>query len=115
MIENNNQNVKDDQEETFLERKIDIYGAITTPWELFRETLVNFTWGFMGNASVVFVSQGKDFLVFMNFVFYYLLISYIVNRNKYTTRLGKFIILPGSAAFGAYTGYKAAQFLANLI
>jgi hypothetical protein len=50
-------------------------------------------------------------MVFMNFILYYLLISYIVNRDKYKTKLGKFIILPGSAAIGAFTGYKLAQYI----
>jgi hypothetical protein len=44
-----------------------------------------------------------------------MLISYIVNRDKYKTRLGRFIILPGSASIGAFTGYKVAQFISNFI
>jgi len=38
-----------------------------------------------------------------------------VNRKKYETMLGKFIILPGSAAAGAFTGYKLAQMISNFI
>jgi hypothetical protein len=51
----------------------------------------------------------------INFILYYLLISYIVNREKYKTKLGKFIILPGSAAIGAFTGYKLAQYISLFI
>jgi hypothetical protein len=29
--------------------------------------------------------------------------------------LGKFIVLPGSAAIGAFTGYKLAQLISNFI
>jgi hypothetical protein len=43
------------------------------------------------------------------------MISYIVNRKKYETMLGKFIVLPGSAAAGAFTGYKLAQIISNFI
>ena len=98
-----------------LDEKINIYGAITTPKELIIETLINFMWGFMGNSIVVFMSNEIDVMVFLNFIFYYILISYIVNRDKYQTRLGKFIILPGSAALGAYTGYKIAQHISFLL
>jgi len=98
-----------------LNKKINIYGAITTPKELIIETLINFMWGFMGNSIVVFMSKEIDVMVFLNFIFYYMLISYIVNRDKYQTRLGKFIILPGSAALGAYTGYKIAQHISFLL
>ena len=80
-----------------------------------RETLINFVWGFLGNSIVVFVSKELDLLVLINYIVYYILISYIVNRKKYDTILGKFIVLPGSAAAGAFTGYKVAQMLTTII
>lgn len=80
-----------------------------------RETLINFIWGFLGNSIVVFVSKELDLLVLLNYIVYYILISYIVNRKKYDTILGKFIVLPGSAAAGAFTGYKVAQLLVNIV
>ena len=89
--------------------------AITTPNELIRETLINFTWGLLGNSVVVFVSKEIDFMVLINYIVYYILISYIVNRKKYETMLGKFIVLPGSAAIGAFTGYKLAQIIAHTL
>ena len=98
-----------------LNQKLNIYGAVTTGKELIKETLINFMWGFMGNSIVVFLSKEIDIMVFLNFILYYMLLSYIVNRNKYQTRLGKFIVLPVSASFGAYTGYKVAQFISLLV
>jgi len=89
--------------------------AITTPAELIRETLINFMWGFLGNSIVVFVAKELDFLVLINYIVYYMLISYIVNRKKYETMLGKFIVLPGSAAIGAFTGYKLAQMITQVL
>jgi hypothetical protein len=97
--------------ENLFEKKINIYGAITTPGELIRETITNFLWGFVGNSIVLFISKELDAMVFINFLVYYSLMSYIVNRAKYTTRLGRFIILPGSAALGAFAGYKTAQWI----
>ena len=98
-----------------LDREISVLDAITTPNELIRETFINFTWGLLGNSVVVFVSKELDFLVLINYIVYYILISYIVNRKKYETMLGKFIVLPGSAAIGAFTGYKLAQIIAQII
>ena len=98
-----------------LSKTINVYGALTSPAELIRETLVNFFWGFMGNSIVIFMAKGMDAMVILNFIFYYMLISYIVNRDKYTTRLGKFVILPGSAAFGAFSGYKLAQYISTVL
>ena len=98
-----------------LKKEINILDAITTPGELIRETLINFMWGFLGNSIVVFVAKELDFLVLINYIAYYILISYIVNRKKYETMLGKFIVLPGSAAIGAFTGYKLAQAITSII
>jgi len=92
-----------------------VLDAITTPNELLRETLINFMWGFLGNSIVVFAAKELDFLVLINYIVYYILISYIVNRKKYDTILGKFIVLPGSAAAGAFTGYKLAQLITQII
>jgi hypothetical protein len=100
---------------TGLEKEISVLDAITTPAELIRETLINFMWGLLGNSIVVFVSKELDFLVLINYIVYYMLISYIVNRKKYETMLGKFIVLPGSAAIGAFTGYKLAQIIAHTL
>lgn len=98
-----------------MNKEISVLDALTTPNELIRETLINFTWGFLGNSIVVFVSKELDLLVLINYIVYYILISYIVNRKKYDTILGKFIVLPGSAAAGAFTGYKVAQLLTTII
>ena len=72
-------------------------------------------WGFLGNSIVVFAAKELDFMVLINYIVYYVLISYIVNRKKYETMLGKFVVLPGSAAAGAFTGYKLAQIIAQLV
>lgn len=103
------------KDRNMLFEQVDIYGAKTTPYELIRETIINFAWGFVGNGVTVFISREIDAAVLISFVIYYILISYIVNRAKYETRLGKFIVLPGSAAIGAFTGYKVAQIISSLI
>ena len=104
-----------DSKKTGFDKEISVLDAITTPNELIRETIINFSWGFLGNSIVVFVSKELDFLVLINYIVYYILISYIVNRKKYETMLGKFIVLPGSAAIGAFTGYKVAQLLTQML
>lgn len=99
----------------FFTKEINIVGAKTSFIELTTETLVNYFWGFIGNSLVIFMSRGIDSAVFFNFTLYYLLISHIVNKEKYTTRLGKFIVMPLSASLGAFSGYKFAQFISTLI
>ena len=102
------------KDQNILKNELNIYGAITTPLELITETLINFSWGFFGNSIVVFMAKEIDLAVLINFFLYYMLISYIVNRAKYESIFGKFVILPGSAALGAYTGYKVAQLISQV-
>jgi hypothetical protein len=98
-----------------LLKDINLTDGKTSPAEIIRETAINFSWGFAGNSIVVFMSKGIDMAVLINFILYYIAISYIVNRARYETRLGRFVILPGSAAIGAFSGYKFAQFIASII
>lgn len=103
------------KKKTGIHKEISVLDALTTPKELLRETFINFAWGFLGNSIVVFVAKELDLMVLINYIIYYILISYIVNRKKYDTILGKFIVLPGSAAAGAFTGYKLAQVITQII
>lgn len=96
-------------------KEIKVADANTSVWELIRETLINFSWGFFGNSIVVFMAKEIDMAVLINFFLYYILISYIVNRAKYESIFGKFFVLPGSAALGAFTGYKVAQFISTFL
>jgi len=95
--------------------KFNIVDATTSLSELFREIGINFMWGFVGNSIIVFMAKGIDTAVAINFFLYYMLMSYVVNRDKYKTRLGRFVIMPISASVGAFLGYKFAQILSKLI
>ena len=90
-------------------RKFVLGDATISSNELVRESSINFLWGLIGNSIVVFMAREIDFAVAVNFVMYYLLMSYIVNREKYKTRVGKFVIMPVFASMGAFIGYKFAQ------
>ena len=89
--------------------------AKTTPLEILRETVINFFYGFAGNSIVVFMAKEVDVAVFINFILYYTFLSFIVNRNRYETYFGKFVVLPGAAALGAFTGYKMALWLTSIL
>ena len=99
----------------FFTKQIKVGDANTSMSELFVETFINFSWGFFGNSLVLFMANEIDLAVLVNFLLYYTLLSIIVNRAKYETKLGRFVILPGSAALGAFTGYKVAQLISQLI
>jgi len=46
---------------------------------------------------------------------YYFYVGKVINRPKYVTSLGKFIMFPVPTALGAFTGYKFAGLLSSLM
>jgi len=77
--------------------------------------LSNFLYGFLGAVVVVSITVGIDIAVFLAYLSYYFFLGKIVNRPKYVTDLGKFIVFPIPTAVGAFTGYKLAPYIINFI
>lgn len=83
-----------------------------TPKEEIRgAALENFIYGFIGSVIVVFITNRIDIAVLISYLCYYFFVGRVVNRPKYVTSLGKFIMFPIPAALGAFTGYKLANML----
>lgn len=83
----------------------------TTSGELRQAAFENFVYGFIGSIIVVFISNRIDIAVLISYLCYYFFVGKVVNRPKYITSLGKFIMFPIPAALGAFTGYKLASIL----
>ena len=95
-------NIKKEYRET---SKREIRGAI----------LENFVYGLLGSILVVFISERVDILVLIGYMVYYFYVGKVINRPKYVTSLGKFIVFPVPTALGAFSGYKLAYILATYI
>ena len=85
----------------------------TEPREIRRATLENFVYGFLGSVLVVFIAERIDILVLLGYMVYYFYVGKVINRPKYVTSLGKFIIFPVPTALGAFVGYKLAYLLST--
>lgn len=86
----------------------------STP-ELTSAILDNFLFGLLGAILVVFIAERVDILVLLGYMIYYFFLGRVVNRPKYVTSLGKFIVFPVPTALGAFTGYKLAYVLTGLM
>jgi hypothetical protein len=87
-----------------------------TPKKEIREAVIdNFTFGLLGAILVVFVAQRVDILVILGYMTYYFFLGRVVNRPKYVTSLGKFIVFPVPTAIGAFTGYKIAYLITDIL
>ena len=97
-----------------IDRKFQFLDAETSARELIIETLVNFLYGFIANTVTVFIILKYDIAILINFLIYYMFVSIVINREKYQTKVGKYMIFPSAAALGAFVGYKLAFLLSNL-
>lgn len=79
--------------------------------EVLRAVIDNFTFGLLGAILVVFITEKVDILVLLGYMTYYFFLGRVVNRPKYVTSLGKFIVFPAPTSIGAFTGYKLAYIL----
>jgi len=82
--------------------------------ELVSAVLDNFIFGLLGAVLVVFIAERVDVLVLLGYMIYYFFLGRVVNRPKYVTSLGKFIVFPVPTALGAFLGYKLAYYLTLL-
>lgn len=87
----------------------------TEQGEIRRAVLENFIYGLLASTLIVFINTKIDVLVLLGFMSYYFFVGKVVNRPKYVTSLGKFIVFPIPAAIGAFTGYKLAYVLSQLM
>lgn len=89
---------------------------MTSPYELWVEgVLYNFLYGFLGAVVIVAVNLRIDVAVLISYMIFYFFLGKIVNRPKYVTDLGKFIVFPVPTALGAFIGYKISPLLINLL
>lgn len=75
----------------------------------------NFIYGFLGTIVIVAITIKIDIGVLIAYLLYYFFLGKIVNRPKYVTDLGKFIVFPVPTALGAFIGYKVAPLLIGLL
>jgi hypothetical protein len=88
----------------------------SSPQEVWIDgVLYNFLYGFLGAVVIVAVSLRIDMAVLISYMIFYFFLGKIVNRPKYVTDLGKFIVFPVPTALGAYVGYKISPLLMNFL
>lgn len=88
----------------------------TPPKEFWLDGVVsNFIYGFLGAMIIVAVATRVDMAVLLTYMLYYFYLGKVVNRPKYVTDLGKFIVFPVPTALGAFIGYKLAPAIISLL
>jgi len=98
-----------------VDKQIKVYDADTSLSELVKEFSLNFLYAFIANISVPLIVNKYDYGVFISYIIYYYFLSYILNRDKYNTKLGRYVILPVPCILGAFLSYKIGYILVDYI
>lgn len=98
-----------------IDNEIKVFDADTTLKELLFESIINFTYGFVGNLMVPFIVAKSDSGILISFGMYYMMLSYILNRSKYTTKFGRFALMPMMCVLGAFTAIKVGFLISTLL
>lgn len=77
--------------------------------------LMNFIYGLLSGIMIAVIALRSDMAVLLAYLSYYFFLGKILNRPKYVSDLGKFIIFPIPTSMGAFFGYKIAPFLSQLL
>jgi hypothetical protein len=93
---------------------VDDYKSSSTHEVWIDGVLYNFMYGFLGAVILVAVNLREDIAVLISYMLFYFFLGKIVNRPKYVTDLGKFIVFPVPTALGAFIGYKVTPLLINI-
>ena len=96
-------------------KSIKIYDADTTIKEMTKESLINFSYAFVANISTPFIVMRYDWAVLYSLTAYYFFLSYILNRDKYESKLGRYVLLPIPCIIGAFLAYKVGFWLKLLL
>lgn len=98
-----------------MHKEITVLGVITTPYELFHHSAVNFIYGVLSWLPATFLVLNLQGLFAFSVLGYYTFLSIVLNRKAYETKLGKYIIFPFSSASGAFVGYKLGLYIQTLL
>ena len=110
-----NKSVKKDKINKPIKSLVNDYKS-STPYEVWVDgVLYNFIYGFLGAMVIVTITLGIDIAILLAYLIYYFFVGRVINRPKYVTSLGKFIVFPIPTALGAYIGYKITPLVIELL
>lgn len=90
----------------WLFKERNLIDAKTSVWEVAQHAMVNFMYGLFSGLVITAVSSNQDVLIVLSYYGLKQVEGKILNRNKYTTKLGKNYIFPIPSLVGFMLGYN---------
>lgn len=88
----------------FIEKERKILDAETTLKTVVSHSTVNFTHGLLSGLSIACINTGNPWIIGAAYYVFKRFDSKIINREKYTTKLGKDYIFPIPSTIGFVIG-----------
>lgn len=98
---------------TVMTKGIKLLDAETTVKELLQHIVVNFLYGFLNGLVIAAVVIGSAWLIAVAYISLKQVESKVLNRNKYTSTLGKNIIFPIPSTLGFLLGWWISTIIKN--
>lgn len=96
---------------TTLKKEIILLDAKTSILELLQHIFVNFLYGFMNGIVIMMMIISEPLLIFISYYILKQIESKVLNRNKYTTKLGKLYIFPIPSTLGFLLAYYISKII----
>ena len=96
--------------EILKEKKL-ILDAETNILELLQHSFVNFLYGLFSGLVIMAMIMANPLFIFVTYYLLKQIESKILNRNKYTTKLGKHYIFPIPSTLGFLLAYYISELL----
>lgn len=93
-----------------LKKQVKIYDAETTPLEIMQHSFVNFLYGMLNGLVIAAVTIGSPILIVAAYYILKQVESKVLNRNKYTSKLGKQWIFPIPSTLGFLLGWYISSY-----
>ena len=94
-----------------MEKEVKIFGVVTTRKQLIDSFWQNFIYGFLAGCLPTAIALKNDWAIFILALLFYGFLSIILNRPAYKTKLGRFIIFPGTCSIGFFLAYKVLNLI----
>ena len=101
---------------TYLFKKERKVAGVITSWEeILQHSLANFLFGLTGGLVIASIVIGHPWVILLSYYINKRFESKILNRNKYTTRLGKDYIFPIPSSIGFLIGWWISTVIKEMI
>lgn len=99
----------------YLRKERTVKGTVTSWEEITQHVFVNFLFGLTGGLVIASIVIANPWIILVSYYINKRFESKVLNRNKYTTKLGKDIIFPIPSSIGFLIGYIISTIIKELI